>query len=216
VRLDTPELAVTYAGNAIDAVPLCGATSAPGDEQRAACVRAKLDAVQRLHTLARMFHELHDLARDPRSRRLARELYAMVIPLLDNGATRANAQAALTALEASRADRAIDAGGRDGAALRELLALRNEQVATCYEAGLATSSTLAGTVGLGLELDATGAVIAVATEPAAGDADLRAVAGCVAAQARRWKFPLGAPGRTRIALRYTLSVTDAQGASKTR
>ncbi len=232
VRLDTPELVAKYAGEAVDAFPLCD-TAAPdraaaeshdgshqrhGErsasewdaERRASCVREKVDAVQRLHALARMFYGLHQIASDPRYPQSARDLYAMVIPLVDNGATRARAQAEMTALQAARADRTSDAGGRGGAALGELLARHNEEIATCYEASLAASPALAGTLGLRLELDATGAVTGVATEPAAGAADLPAVAGCVAAQARRWKlFGLGA-GRTRIALRYALSVKQAQ------
>ena len=57
-----------------------------------------------------------------------------------------------------------------------------------------------------LEVDATGGVKGVATDPKSGLADMSAVAGCVTEKAKTWKLPKrGMPGTTRIKLVYTMS-----------
>lgn len=226
VRLDAPEIVVKHASEAIDAFALCGAirpalaTTTPDKwnaaeqrarsewdaEQRAACVSARVDAVKRLSALAQVFYDLHSIASDPRYGQATRALYTMVIPLLENAATRARAQDELTAVQAPRAERANGAGSSDAAALRELLVLHDEEISACYEARLAVNPVLSGAIGLTLEVDATGAVQGVETQPAAGSAELPAVARCTADRARRWKLPALGASRTRIALRYALSI----------
>jgi hypothetical protein len=83
----------------------------------------------------------------------------------------------------------------------------NNEIAGCYELGLGGNPKLSGTLTLELESDATGKIKGAATEPKAGQADMAAVAGCVAEHAKLWRLPArGMPGTTRVKLTYQLAL----------
>jgi tetratricopeptide (TPR) repeat protein len=196
VRLDTPEVAVKYARQALDAFAACGAKCAAKD---------KADTVQAVYQMGRLFHILYATANDHRYYQPAHDLYAMTIPLLDP-TTQAQAQKDATILETTLKNTKVGTGTHDKGALGALLGRHSAEIQACYEAVLGLNPKLGGTITLTLESDASGAIKGADTEPAAGLTDLSAVAGCVKDHAKQWKLPKrGMAGSTRIKLSYTLA-----------
>ncbi len=194
VQLDTPEVAVKYAQQAVAALGPCGAKC------------NKDDIVQRMYFVGRLFHNLYATANDRRYYQPAHDLYALTIPLLP-AATRSEAQGVSDILEKTLKNTKAGTGTHDKGTLGVLLNHHNLEVEACYEATLSTNPKFGGTLTLTLDSDASGAIKGVATEPAAGLADLAAVAGCVADHAKQWKLPKrGMAGSTRIKMSYTLAV----------
>jgi len=194
VQLDTPEVAVKYAQQAVAALGPCGAKC------------NKDDIVQRMYFVGRLFHNLYATANDRRYYQPAHDLYALTIPELP-AATRGEAQGVSDILEKTFKNTKVGTGTHDKGTLGVLLNHHNLEVEACYEATLGTNPKFGGTLTLTLDSDASGAIKGVATEPAAGLADLAAVAGCVADHAKQWKLPKrGMAGSTRIKMSYTLAV----------
>jgi len=76
----------------------------------------------------------------------------------------------------------------------------------CYEERLVVSPKIGGTLVVTHDSDQSGAIKGVATEPKAGQADLAAVAACVAEHARKWNLPKrGMAGTTRVKAPFTLA-----------
>jgi tetratricopeptide (TPR) repeat protein len=206
VRLDRPDAAEAYATQAIDGVGRCD-TDEPAmtpSDRTTTCAKAKLEAVQRLYAIAELLGKLRGTWDDQRYDQLAHELHVMTISSLGNDATRAKAQKVAAELEASLAHPGVTAAV-DRTALRDLLALHNEEATACYDAGLVAHPALAGSVALVLEVDRRGAVQRAIARPVEGSADLTTVAGCIADRARGWKLPILGTG-ARIELHYALSV----------
>lgn len=194
VQLDTPDVAVKYAQQAVAALGPCGARC------------NKDDIVQRMYFIGRLFHNLYATANDHRYYQPAHDLYALTIPQL-SAASRPDAQSVSDILEKTFRNTKAGTGTHDKGTLGVLLNHHNLEVEACYEVTLGTNPKLGGTVSVMLESDASGVIKGVATEPAAGLADLAAVAGCIAGHAKQWKLPRrGMAGSTRIKMSYTLAV----------
>jgi len=197
VKLDTPDVALKYAQQAIAALGPCGAKC------------NKDDIVQRMYFVGRLFHNLYATANDRRYYQPAHDIYALTIPLLP-AAARGDAQGVSEILEKTLKNTKAGTGTHDKGTLGALLNHHDLEVEACYEAMLGTNPKLGGTLALTLDSDASGVIKGVATEPAAGLADLAAVAGCVADHAKQWKRPKrGMAGSTRIKMSYTLAVKSA-------
>jgi hypothetical protein len=198
VPLDTPDVAAGFAKQAVEALQSCGAKCADKD---------KLDTINRVYLMGRLFHILYATANDKRYYEPAHDLYAVTIPLLGDAATKTQAQKDAKVLETTFKNIKVGTGTHDKGALEALFRRHNPEIDACYEAGLGGNPKLGGTITLNLESDATGVIKGLATEPKAGAAQLAAVAGCVAERAKQWKLPRrGMPGNTRIKMAYTLSV----------
>ncbi|HEX2690797.1 MAG TPA: AgmX/PglI C-terminal domain-containing protein [Kofleriaceae bacterium] len=198
VRLDMPDVAVTYAKQAIDALSSCGAKCSDKD---------KADIVQGVYLMGRLFHILYATANDRRYYQPAHDLYALTIPLLSDAATRTQAQKDAGVLETTLKNTKVGTGTHDKGALGALFARHSPEIEACYEAGLAGNPKLGGTITLNLESDASGVIKGISSEPKAGLADLSAVAGCVIEHAKQWKLPKrGMAGTTRIKMSYAFSI----------
>jgi tetratricopeptide (TPR) repeat protein len=199
VRLDAPDVAATYAKQAIDAIAPCGGKCTAKDTA---------DIVQGVYLMGRLFHILYATANDHRYYEPARDLYALTIPLLADPAMRTQAQKDAKILETTLKNTKVGTGTHDKGAVGALLARHTPEVQACYEAVLGANPKLGGTIALSLESDATGAIKGLSTEPKAGLADLSAVAGCLAEHAKQWKLPKrGMAGNTRIKASYSFAIT---------
>jgi hypothetical protein len=87
--------------------------------------------------------------------------------------------------------------------LRLAILARRSELRACGEE---TQSELAGQVLLSLEIDESGQVLGGATTPAGGEEGLAAVADCMLALARSWRFPSRSrPGRTILRVPFVVS-----------
>jgi tetratricopeptide (TPR) repeat protein len=198
VRLDAPDVAATFAKQAIDAITPCGAKCTAKDTA---------DIVQGVYLMGRLFHILYATANDHRYYEPAHDLYALTIPLLP-AAMRTQAEKDAKILETTLKNTKVGTGTHDKGAVGALLARHTPEVQACYEAVLGKNPKLGGTITLSLESDATGAIKGLSTEPKAGLTDLSAVAGCLAERAKEWKLPRrGMAGNTRIKTSYSFAIT---------
>jgi hypothetical protein len=196
-RIDAPDVAAKYAKQSIEALAACGAKCSAKD---------KADTVQGVYLMGRLFHILYATANDHRYYEPAHDLYSLTIPMLDDSASRTQAERDAKVLETTLRNTKVGTGTHDKGALNALLVRHNAEIETCYTSGLGANPKLAGSISIALESDATGGIKGVATEPKAGQADLSAVAGCVAEKVKQWKLPKrGMPGNTRIKMSYTLA-----------
>jgi tetratricopeptide (TPR) repeat protein len=199
VRLDQPEAASRQAKDAIAALPGC-------PEPKPCAAKEKQDIVTGIYGIARMFHLLYATANDIRYYQPAHDLYDATIPLLQNTATRTEAQKDRDSLEKTLKNTKAGTGIHEKQAIGVLLQRHSQEVKACYEVVLAANPKLGGKITLDLESDQSGAIKGAASEPKAGAADLSAVAGCAVNAAKQWKLPKrGMPGNSRIKLVYTLS-----------
>ncbi len=197
VRLDTPDVAASFAKQAIDAIGTCDARCTAKD---------KADFVQGIYLMGRLFHILYATANDHRYYEPAHALYAMTIPLLTDPALQAQAQKDAKILETTLKNTKVGTGTHDKGAVGALLARHAPEVEACYEAMLSANPKLGGTITLDLESDATGAIKGASTEPKGGLTELPAVATCLVDHAKQWKLPKrGMAGNTRIKTSYTFA-----------
>ncbi|WP_428267211.1 AgmX/PglI C-terminal domain-containing protein [Haliangium sp.] len=83
---------------------------------------------------------------------------------------------------------------------------RPDALKGCYEGTLQANPTLVGVVAVTIDVDPKGAVSAVATEPAAGEEGLGAVAACMQEEVRSWQFPgRSLAGTTRVLRSYSFA-----------
>lgn len=196
VRLDAPEAAAKFAKAAIEALPKCGAKCTDKDKQ---------DILQAVAIMGQLFHILYATANDKRFYQPAEDLYTLTMPLILDEKARDEVAQNTDTLKRTLKGTKPGTGTHDKGAVTALLQRHDQEVQACYEAQLAANPKVGGTVTVNLEV-VDGAVKGVATEPKAGLADLSAVAGCIAEQAKEWKLPKrGAPGTTRIKLSYAMS-----------
>ncbi|NVB81289.1 MAG: AgmX/PglI C-terminal domain-containing protein [Kofleriaceae bacterium] len=197
VRLDDPQTAAKFATQAIEALPACGAKCSAKDMET---------IVMSVYSMARLFHNLYATAHDDRYYQPAHDLYQLTLPKITNDNSRKEAQQAADFLERSFKSMRAGVGTHEKQTIGALLNRHNQEAQACYEHALSSNPKLAGSVVVNLESDQTGAIKGVSTEPKAGLADLSAVAGCIAEQAKAWKLPKRAQaGSTRIKLTYAVS-----------
>jgi hypothetical protein len=196
VTNDDPTVAQGYAKQAIDALASC-AKCADKDKQ------AVIGAV---HNIGTLFHALYATANDHRYYEAAKVLYELSVDKIADAAAKAEAQKVATQLETTLKNKKVGTGTHDKGVLASLLGLHNQEVQACLEVALLGSRKVAGGLTLNLEVEASGKVKGVATDPKGGLTDVAAVASCVAERAKGWKLPArDMPGTTRIKLAYTLA-----------
>ena len=197
VAVDAIDVATRYAKEAVDGLATCGDKCT--DKERT-------ETIASVYYIGRLFHVLFATANDKKFYQPAHDLYALTIPLLPE-AQRGQAQRDAKTLEDTAKNIKAGTGTHEKSAVGALLARRDTEVQACYETALGANPKLGGTLAVELESDATGQIKGVATDPKAGDAELAAVAGCVAARAKAWRLPTrGMPGTTRIKLSYSLQL----------
>ncbi|MDX2087833.1 MAG: AgmX/PglI C-terminal domain-containing protein [Kofleriaceae bacterium] len=197
VRLDNPEASAKYGKLALEAMPACGAKCPENEKQ---------DMIYGLYVGGRLFHGIYATANDVRYYQPAKDLYTATVAVLMDPTRRGEAQRDLQNLDATLKNTKAGRGTHDKGVLGPLLRRHDQEVQACYEAGLVGDPKLSGNLTVELESDQTGVIKGVATEPKAGAADMSAVAGCVAEQAKTWKLPTrGVAGTTRVKLAYTMS-----------
>jgi len=202
VRLDQPDAAARYAKQALDALPACGAKCSE---------KSKQELVKGVYGIGRMFHLLYATANDIRYYQPAADLYNATNPLLMDNAARTQAKSDQDNLAQTLKNTKAGTGTHQKEAIGILLQRHNQEVQACYEKTLATNPKVAGTVTLSLESDQEGKMKGGSTDPAAGGADLAAVAGCILEHGKSWKLPKrGSAGATRIKISYALAPRKGQ------
>ena len=197
VRLDQPDAAGRYAKQALDALPACGAKCSE---------KSKQELVRGVYGIGRMFHLLYATANDIRYYQPANDLYIATSGLIMDPAQRQSAKSDADNLAQTLKNTKAGTGTHQKEAIGILMQRHNQEIQACYEKGLATNPKVGGTLTLNLESDQSGAMKGGSTEPAAGAADLAAVAGCVKEKALTWKLPKrGSAGATRIKMVFTLA-----------
>jgi tetratricopeptide (TPR) repeat protein len=196
VRLDTPEVAAKYAKQAIEGIGQC-----PKCTQK-----EKDDLVSAVAVMARLFHIMYATANDIRYYQPANDLYVLTIPMISDAQRRASINDDAQKLQSTLKNTKVGTGTHGKDAIGVLVERHSQEVKACYEAVLVSSPKVGGTLVVTLESDQTGAIKGVSTEPKAGQAELAAVAGCVAEHARKWNLPKrGMAGTTRVKATFTLA-----------
>lgn len=109
-------------------------------------------------------------------------------------------------LDESKKNMQPNTGKHDKVMMRSIVELRVQAAQACYESVLASEPTLAGSVKATYEVDWGGGVTGVTTEPNGGEAGLAAVAACLDAEARAWRFPARTiPGKSAVVQNYVFS-----------
>ena len=197
VRLDQPDASARYAKQALEALPACGAKCSE---------KSKQDLVKGIYGIGRMFHLLYATANDIRYYQPASDLYTATLPLIQDNAARTQAKADQDNLSQTLKNTKAGTGTHQTEAIGILLQRHNQEVQACYEKGLIANPKIGGTITLNLESDQGGVMKGGSTEPAAGAADMAAVAGCILEAGKTWKLPKrGSSGATRIKIVYSLS-----------
>ncbi len=197
VRLDTPEVAAKYAKQAVEALVPCGKECSDDDKQ---------GIVLRVAGIARLFHFLYATANDIRYYQPANDLYLLTIPLIMDAKQRAEYNTGAQNLQTTLKNTKVGTGIHDKEAVSIVVNTHLQEVQACYEARLVANPRLGGALAVTFEIETSGAVKGITTEPKAGLADVSAVAGCVAEAVKDWKFPKrGSEGTTRVTAKYNLT-----------
>ena len=197
VRLDDPVTAATFAKQAVDALPACGAKCSPKD---------MATIVYSVYLTGQLFHVLYATAHDDRYYQPAHDIYAATVSKLTDDKQRADAQKNADQLEKSFKTMKAGVGTHAKDAIGALLGRHAQEIQACYERGLAANPKLSGTLVLNLESDQNGGISGASTDPKAGAEGMSMVAQCAMDHARSWKLPKRAQaGTTRIKLSYSLS-----------
>lgn len=112
----------------------------------------------------------------------------------------------LTNLQATQRDAPKGAGEHEKQTMSWSIDQYNKAVKYCYESVLQREPTLAGSIKLSIEIDTSGAVVGVNTDPPAGQQGIAAVGGCLRDAATKWRFPgRSKPGKTTVTRSYALA-----------
>lgn len=199
--LDAPADVAKYSKAAIEALPACGSACTPADAQ---------NVVLAAFNLAARFHSIYATANDRRYYDAAHDMYADITSKIVDPAKKSMADDYSKKLELTMAHAKVGTGRHDKNDTAAVIDFHSQEIQACYEVGLGTNSKLIGDITLTLDVDQTGAIKGVTTEPKAGAADLAMVAGCVADHAKSWKLPArGSKGGTRVKVPYNLSLRKA-------
>lgn len=196
VRLDTPDVAVRYAKQAVEAVKACPKCT-PKERQ---------DLISAVAVMGRLFHIMYATANDIRYYQPANDLYVLVLPEIQDPTRKAGITADANTLQQTLKNTKVGTGTHGKDAVGVLIDRHKMEVQACYEERLVMSPKIGGTLVVTLDSDQSGAIKGVATEPKAGQADLAAVAGCVTDHARKWNLPKrGMAGTTRVKATFALA-----------
>jgi tetratricopeptide (TPR) repeat protein len=194
---DMPKESAAFGKQALDALAACGADCSKN-----------LEAIRmQVRNTAQRFHSNYATSQDDRFYQPARDMYAAVAQAGDGSADLASQAKGIDTVKANVAAGKLQSKGiHDKSVVIDTMQLHQFEVKTCYEAVLAGAPAVGGGVALTLEFDMKGAVTGATTNPAAGVADLSAVASCVVEHARTWRLPArGTPGVTRATIKFELS-----------
>ena len=195
-RMDDPATTAKYAKQALDALPTCGAKCSDQDKQ---------NIVLSVAGIGRLFHFQYATAHDIRYYQPANDIYIQAIPLITDQARRTETNKDAGALQATLKNTKVNTGRHDKDAVKLVVGGHTQEVQACYEGVLVGNPKLGGQVTATFEIEASGAVKGVSTEPAGGLADLAAVATCVGEHVKGWKFPkTDTTGTTRVTVPYKL------------
>jgi tetratricopeptide (TPR) repeat protein len=196
VRLDTPDVAAKYAKQAIEAIGQCPKCTE----------KEKQDLISAVAVMARLFHIMYATANDIRYYQPANDLYVLTKPLISDAKRRADTNNDLETLQRTLKNTKVGTGTHGKDAIGVIVSRHLQEVQACYEERLVGSPKLGGSLVVTLDSDQSGAIKGVATEPKAGQADLAAVASCVAEHARQWNLPKrGMAGTTRVKVPFALA-----------
>ena len=196
--LDAPADVAKYAKAAVDALPACGAACKPEDAQ---------NVILATFNIAARFHSIYATANDRRYYDPAHDLYGLVVTKITDATRREQAADYANKLELTMKNAKVGTGRHDKNDTAAVIDFHTQEVQACYDTGLQMNAKLLGDLTLTIEVEQTGTVKGVATEPKAGSADLPAVAGCIAERAKAWKLPArGSKGTTRVKIPYNLSL----------
>ena len=197
LRLGKVDAVASFVDQALKSLATCGT----------ACTAADASELEKSSiNLANLFYTVFATAEDPRFFQPAHDLYASITANAPDALSKADATKYSAQLEQTKKSAKPGIGTSDKTATTPFLRIHDQEVQACYENGLLLNPTLAGSLTLTIEFDATGAAKGVATEPPGGAADLAAVATCAEAHARTWLIPSHSkPGTTKIKLPYQLT-----------
>jgi hypothetical protein len=197
VRLDDPVKSASYAKQAVDALPACGA-KCPAKEQQ--------DLISAVGGIARVFHFVYATSNDVRYFQPANDLYLQIIPLIMDPNVRAERNSDADKLQRTMKGMKAGTGTHDKDAIKLIAERHNTEIQACYENALLANPKLSGNLVVNLESDQTGVIKGVSTDPKGGTADMAAVAQCAQDHVKTWKLSTrGMPATTRVKLTYQLS-----------
>lgn len=193
LRLGDPAKAAEYAKQVLSALAACG------DD----CKATRADLMTAVRGIGQRFHGVYATSQDDSYYQPARGLYAAVATAGDNSPELANMA---KQIETTKANVKAGNGTHDKDVIASVVGLYGIEVQGCYERQLMIAPKTAGALALVLDVTDQGVVEAVSSTPAAGGADLAAVATCATARAKHWKFSSrGKSGKTRITAKFELA-----------
>jgi tetratricopeptide (TPR) repeat protein len=192
-RLGQPGLAATRIEEAIKAC-----------SEWAECPEATRNVVaERILLLARVYHNTYASTLDDAYGQAAKALYTTYLGLQPARADAEEVAGNLKNLDDHMQNAQPAMGKHTKDAMKHFLMARAESINACYEAVLAGTPDLMGTVRVTLDVSQDGQVEAVATKPGPGEEGLAAVAGCITERTKDWRFPgRSVPGLTRLVVPY--------------
>jgi hypothetical protein len=195
-RLNQPARAAERAIEAHGALAACGAP----------CAGETAEAVTgRVAKLAQFSHGVFATTQDPAHAEAARTLYTAYLAI-PGRADAETVQSYLKNLEDTRANAPAGQGKHGDKLAGDLVLVRREALAACYEAVLVAEPALSGAIKLSIAVSSQGEVTGAATDPAGGQEGLAAVARCLDQRVRTWSFPARSlPGETRIHVPITVA-----------
>lgn len=174
------------------------------------CAGKDKEIADQIAKLAPHFHTTYTTTHDARFHDAAKKLYDYYVSLnLQDSAT---VKSYLTQLQETKERLVPNSGKHDKTTMEWSTAVRSQAVKGCYEEVLQREPELKGSLKLMLNVDASGQVIGVETEPAAGEMGMAAVGKCLQERARDWKFP-GRSKKGTTALSRPYVFEPAQGGS---
>ncbi len=162
--------------------------------------------VDSMGKIAIHFHTIYATTYDEAYYAPAKKLYDYYLAIQPAPANAGEIKTYAARLDETRQSAATAKGKHEVERMKERVDMRLLAVQACYESVLQANPELQGAVKVTLELDATGAVTGVNTEPAAGEDGMAAVAQCIAQDANTWTFPgRNVPGTTKVVLPLSFS-----------
>lgn len=194
MKLDDPATVEKYATAAVNALPGCGSACTAKDAE---------NVVLTVSVQATGLHSTYAAANDPRYYEPAKNLYALTLPKIMDTERRRQIGDYQGALESTHKYMKPNTGRLAKDVVARTVNEHNQEIQACYEAVLTGNPKVGGAIVVTMDLEQSGAVKGVSTEPKAGAADLSAVAACIVDRQKTWKFPArGSAGGTRVKVTY--------------
>jgi len=154
---------------------------------------------ERMLLLARVYHNIFATSLDERYSRAAKVLYEVYLGITPARPDKAEVDGNKSNLDQHIANSKPEMGKHAKDAMQTVLGAHGEALQGCYDAVLQGNKDLQGSIKVTIDVNQDGTVPSVATEPAAGQDGLAAVAECTIAEIKTWSFPArSVPGLTRL------------------